>query len=58
MKNYITLTQLREKLANRSRSSIWNDIKAGRLPKPIKRGGRLYWPDGTIDSHLSSLEDI
>jgi len=56
MQTYLTLTELREKLGNRSRSAIYLDLEAGRLPKPIKLGGRLYWPEADLDAHLKSLE--
>lgn len=46
---FITVKQLSEKLANRSRSSIDRDIKAGRLPKPRKFGSRSYWIESEID---------
>ena len=39
---FITLNQLREKLANRARSSIYLDVENERLPKPMKLGGKLY----------------
>lgn len=58
MQTYLTLTELRTKLGNRSRSSIYLDIKAGRLPRPLKLGGRVYWPDNTIDAHLRSVMEI
>jgi prophage regulatory protein len=49
---YLTLTQLRAKLGGRARSSIYMDLEAGRLPKPIKLGGRLYWPEERLDEWL------
>lgn len=52
---YLTLTELRAKLGNRSRSAIYADLAAGRLPQPIKLGGRIYWPEGDIDAHLRAL---
>lgn len=52
---YLTLNDLREKLGNRSRSAIYADLAAGRLPQPIKLGGRIYWAEGDIDAHLRSL---
>ncbi len=52
---YLTLTELRAKLGNRSRSAIYADLAAGRLPQPIKLGGRIYWAEGDIDAHLRSL---
>jgi len=57
MQTYLTLTELRTKLGGRSRSAIYLDLSAGRLPKPIKLGGRLYWPEGDIDAHLRNLRD-
>ncbi len=57
MQRYLTLNQLRAKLGNRSRSAIYLDLEAGRLPKPIKLGGRLYWPDGDVDAHLRGLRE-
>lgn len=52
---YLTLSELRAKLGSRSRSAIYNDLAAKRLPKPIKLGGRLYWPENEIDAFLASL---
>lgn len=55
MNTYLTLTELRTKLGNRSRSAIYVDLETGRLPQPIKLGGRLYWPENEIDAHLAAL---
>jgi predicted DNA-binding transcriptional regulator AlpA len=52
---YLTLTELRAKLGNRSRSAIYLDLEAGRLPQPIKLGGRLYWPEADVDACLRSM---
>lgn len=57
MQTYLTLTELRMKLGNRSRSAIYLDVKAGRLPQPIKLGGRIYWPEGDVDAHLRNLAE-
>ena len=54
---YLTLNELRAKLGNRSRSAIYNDLNAGRLPQPVKLGARLYWAEGEIDAHLKSLRE-
>ncbi|MGC3940469.1 helix-turn-helix transcriptional regulator [Roseobacter sp. EG26] len=51
---YITLNQLRAKLGNRARSSIYLDIEAGNLPKPKKLGGTLYWNESEIDEIMSA----
>lgn len=55
MQRYLNFPELRAKLGNRSRSAIYIDLAAGRLPQPIKLGGRLYWPEGDIDKHLGAI---
>jgi prophage regulatory protein len=57
MQTYLTLTELRAKLGGRSRSAIYLDLETGRLPKPVKLGGRLYWPEGDVDAHLRGLRE-
>ena len=57
MQNYLTLNELRVKLGNRSRSAIYLDVKAGRLPQPIKLGGRIYWAEGDVAAHLRNLAE-
>lgn len=57
MQRYLTLTELRAKLGKRSRSAIYEDLAAGRLPQPVKLGGRLYWPEGDVEAHLRNLRD-
>jgi len=54
---YLTLKELRAKLGGRSRSAIYVDLEAGRLPKPMKLGGRLYWAEDVVDAHLRALCD-
>lgn len=55
MLRYLTLTELRAKLGNRSRSAIYLDLAAGRLPQPVKLGGRLYWPESELDAWMRDL---
>lgn len=50
---YINLNQLSNKLGGRSRTSIYRDVEAERIPKPIKIGARLYWLESAIDAALS-----
>jgi prophage regulatory protein len=57
MQDYMTLNELRAKLGNRSRSAIYLDLAAGRLPQPLKLGGRLYWPEGDVETHLRALRE-
>ena len=55
MNTYLTLKDLRAKLGGRSRAAIYCDLQAGRLPQPVKLGGKLYWPENELDIHLDSL---
>ena len=52
---YLTMRELRAKLRGRSRSAIYLDLEAGRLPQPLKLGGRLYWVEDEVDAHLGEL---
>jgi predicted DNA-binding transcriptional regulator AlpA len=52
---YLSLSALSTKLGGRSRSSIYRDVEAGRLPPPIKLGRRIYWCDDAVDRALSNL---
>lgn len=54
---YLTLNDLRAKLAGRSRSSIYSDLAAERIPRPFKLGGRLLWVEDEVDAHLGILRD-
>jgi predicted DNA-binding transcriptional regulator AlpA len=53
---FITLHQLRDKLAGRARSSIYLDIENERLPAPMKLGGRLYWSDAAVNDAMAQLQ--
>ena len=53
---YLSFTELREKLGGRGRSTVYRDIEFGRLPKPIKLGGRLYWVESQVDEALTSQQ--
>jgi prophage regulatory protein len=55
MDTYLTLSELSSKIGGRSRSAIYLDLAHGRLPQPIKLGGRLYWPEGDVEAHLRNL---
>ena len=54
---FMTFRQLQEKLGNRSRSTIYRDLEEGRLPKPRKLGGRLYWVEDQIDKLMVEAGD-
>jgi predicted DNA-binding transcriptional regulator AlpA len=51
---YLSFGQLQAKLGNRSRSSVYRDMELGRLPKPVKLGGRLYWAEADIDAAIAA----
>jgi prophage regulatory protein len=55
MQTYLTLKELSQRLGRRSRSAIYIDLAAGRLPRPVKLGGRLYWPSDELEQHLQKL---
>lgn len=57
MQTYLTMNELRARLGNRSRSAIYLDLEARRLPQPLKLGGRLYWAEGDVDAHLRNLRE-
>lgn len=51
----ISFSQLQELLAGRSRSSIYRDLDAGRLPRPMRFGSRLYWDEQQV---IQKLQDF
>ncbi len=51
----LNVKQLRAKRGGRSRSSTYRDVEAGRLPQPIKIGGRIYWDEDAVDDHLRKM---
>ena len=51
----ISFPQLQDLLAGRSRSSIYRDLDAGRLPRPMRFGSRLYWDKTQV---LQKLQDF
>ena len=53
MQRYINLNELRAKLGGRSRSAVYSDLAEGRLPQPLKLGGRLYWPETDLAEWLA-----
>lgn len=57
MQRRLTLTELRAKLGDRSRSAIYEDLKKGRLPQPVKLGGRLYWGEDDVEAHLRAMTE-
>lgn len=54
---YLNLNQLSAKLGDRSRSSLYRDIEHGRIPEPLRIGGRLYWIESQVDDALNQHQD-
>lgn len=53
----LTFKELRIALGGRGRTTIYRDVAAGRLPKPLKLGGRVYWKDKDVKAALQNLEE-
>ena len=53
--HYLTFRDLQEKLGNRGRTTIYRDDEAGRLPRPVKIGSRLYWCEDAVDAAIADL---
>lgn len=54
---YLTFSDLQAKLGGRGRTTIYRDVEAGRLPKPIKLGSRLYWREDEVDAAIAALAE-
>lgn len=52
---YLTFRDLQYKLGGRGRTTIYRDVDLGRLPKPVKLGGRLYWIEADIDAAIAEM---
>ena len=53
---YLNFTELRVKLGGRGRTTIYRDVEEGRIPQPIKLGGRLYWIESQVDEALAKTD--
>ena len=45
----------RAKLSGRGRTTIYRDVEEGRLSKPFKLGGTLFWRDSEVDDRIAEL---
>jgi len=54
---YLTFSDVQAKIGGRSRSSVYRDIEARRLPQPIKFGARLYWIEADVDAVLAAAAE-
>lgn len=52
---YLTFQEVQSKLGGRSRAALYQDLKAGRIPKPLKLGTRVYWPEAELEAALEAL---
>lgn len=53
----IRMRELRGKLGGRSRSAIYCDIAAGRIPKPVRLGGINLFDEAEVESALARLRE-
>jgi len=53
----LTMAEVRHILGSRSRSAVYTDIAAGRLPQPLRLGGRVYWRADELEAHLRDLAE-
>lgn len=52
----VTMKDISEALGGRHRSSIYRDVKAGRIPRPIKVGRRVYWKADEVNAAITNME--
>lgn len=48
----LRIGDLRKKLGGRGTSTIYTDVKEGRLPPPFKLGGTTFWDEAEVDAYL------
>lgn len=53
----LNFNELRDALGGRGRTTVYRDIELGRLPQPIKIGGRLYWRESEIVAFFEEMAD-
>lgn len=51
---YLNVQQLRSKLGNCGRSTVYRYVDSELLPKPIKLGGRLFWVESQVDDAMAA----
>jgi predicted DNA-binding transcriptional regulator AlpA len=52
---YLSFSELRARIGNRSRNAIYRDVERGDLPAPFKLGRQLYWDEGEVEQALLRL---
>jgi predicted DNA-binding transcriptional regulator AlpA len=58
MTKLLTLREVSERLGGRSRASLYIDWKKGRLPAPIKIGGRTYMREGDLAAFIQQQPEV
>lgn len=49
---YMNRHEVQSFLGGRSRSALYVDVAAGRLPKPRRLGGRIYWLRSELEAAM------
>lgn len=49
---YMTRREVQDYLGGRSRSALHCDVAAGRIPKPRRLGGRIYWLRSELEAAM------
>ena len=57
MPKLLNFREIRALLGGRGRTTCYRDMELGRLPQPIKIGGRLYWREDEVEVFLERLAD-
>jgi predicted DNA-binding transcriptional regulator AlpA len=55
---YMNRAEVQEFLGGRSRSALYVDVAAGRLPKPRRLGGRIYWLRSELEAAMKGGENV
>ncbi|WP_235917055.1 helix-turn-helix transcriptional regulator [Maritimibacter harenae] len=51
----LNFNELQTVLGGRGRTTIYRDVAAGRIPAPIKIGGRLYWREDEVETFVEEM---
>jgi prophage regulatory protein len=51
---FLTFSDLSKRLGGRSRASLYRDVAAGRLPQPLRLGGRVLFVEQEVEDALAT----
>ena len=54
--SYFTFSELQKRFAGASRGWLYAQLAAGRIPQPVKIGGRVLWLRSTIEKFEAEIE--